>query len=127
MRRTDYLKFSGHYETLDISYYQKALDNFSDAEIVFIFSDDIKWCKENLPSFGKLSVYIEEQSDVEDLWLMTKMKGNIIANSTFSWWGAYLNRSDSLVVAPSIWFGPKRTNDNGLETKDLYPENWKVI
>ena len=127
LRRTDYLKFSGHYENLGDLYYQKALDNFPDAEIFFIFSDDMAWCKQNLSSFNNLSVYIEGQTDVEDLWLMTKMKGNIIANSTFSWWGAYLNRDNPLVVAPSKWFGPKRTNDNNTEIKDLYPENWKVI
>lgn len=127
VRRTDYLKFSNHYEVLEASYYQRALNNFPDAEIIFIFSDDIEWCKQNLPSFGKFSVYIEGQTDVEDLWLMTKTSGNVIANSTFSWWGAYLNKNKPTIIAPSKWFGTNRTDDNALEIKDLYPENWKVI
>jgi len=127
VRRTDYLKFSNHYEVLEASYYQRALNNFPDAEIIFIFSDDIEWCKQNLPSFGKFSVYIEGQTDVEDLWLMTKTSGNVIANSTFSWWGAYLNKNKPTIIAPSKWFGANRTDDNALEIKDLYPENWKVI
>jgi len=127
VRRTDYLKFSGHYEILNHSYYQKALEYFPAAEIIFIFSDDIEWCKLHLPSFGKFTVYVEGQTDVEDLWLMSKVSGNVIANSTFSWWGAYLNKNNPTVIAPSKWFGTKRTNDNNLEIKDLYPENWKTI
>ena len=94
---------------------------------MLIFSDDIEWCKHNLPSFGKFSVYVEGQTDVEDLWLMTKTNGNVIANSTFSWWGAYLNKNKPTIIAPSKWFGTKRTDNNALEIKDLYPENWKVI
>tara|TARA_R110000744_G_C19357458_1_gene561031 strand:- start:2358 stop:3161 length:804 start_codon:yes stop_codon:yes gene_type:complete len=127
VRRADYLKFSGHYENLGISYYKKAIDLFPETQIIFVFSDDIKWCKKHLPSFGKLNIYVEGQTDVEDLWLMTKMKNNIIANSTFSWWGAYLNKNQNRVVAPTKWFGPKRTADNSLETKDLYPDNWETI
>ena len=56
--------------------------------------------------------------------LMSNCKSNIIANSTFSWWGAWLNTSeDKLVIAPSKWFGPKYSNKN---TKDILPESWIV-
>ena len=122
VRRTDYLKFNNQYEILDFSYYKKALTNFPEAEIVLIFSDDIGWCKQNLPSFGKLCVYVEDQTDVEDLMLMSEIKNNIIANSTFSWWGAYLNQNeDRKIIAPNKWFGPARQQAN---FDDLYPKEW---
>ena len=129
VRRGDYLKFKGHYDCLGIDYYEKSLNLINNVGKVFVFSDDIGWCKKNI-KFKKYNdlFFVEGQTDVEDLWLMTKMNNNIIANSTFSWWGAYLNQTKGkTIVRPSKWFGPNRTKNNKLETKDLFPEKWITI
>ena len=67
--------------------------------------------------------FIENELDYIDLWIMNLCEHNIIANSSFSWWGAWLNQNpDKRVVAPKKWFGPAY---NGVhDTKDLYPQSW---
>ena len=123
VRRGDYLKMSQHYESLSKDYYQNALELIEGADKVFVFSDDIEWCKSNIDFvFDKSLVFVEGQTDVEDLVLMSKIKNNIIANSTFSWWGAYLNQNeDRKIIAPNRWFGPARQQAN---FDDLYPKEW---
>jgi hypothetical protein len=89
-----------------------------------IFSDDISWCKENL-SFLNNKIFIEGNTDFQDLYLMSKCKNNIIANSSFSWWGAWLNTNkDKIVIAPKKWFG---ISNSHLDTSDLYCNNWVTI
>ena len=64
---------------------------------------------------------MEDNDDIEDLWLMSLCQNNIIANSSFSWWGAWLNNNkDKKVIAPKNWFGLKTR----LNTSDLVPKNW---
>ena len=89
----------------------------------FIFSDDINWCKQ---VFGEneLIEYIEGNDQYVDLHLMTLCDHNIIANSTFSWWGAWLNKKENIVISPKKWFGPTL---HSYITDDLYPENWVII
>lgn len=130
IRRGDYLQFSNHYQKLGLDYYQEALKLVAnDNSKILIFSDDIEWCKHNLDFIENNSViFVENQTDVEDLWLISKIKNNIIANSTFSWWAAYLNNNnDKKIVCPKKWFGPARSKDNELETKDLFPKEWIKI
>ena len=122
IRRTDYVSSNGFHPVQSIEYYQKALDIISDYDYIFVFSDDIKWCKENL-KFENM-VFMEGFDDVEDLWLMSMCKNNIIANSSFSWWGSWLNSNpDKKVIAPSNWFG-ERAN---LNTSDIIPSEWIKI
>lgn len=86
----------------------------------FIFSDDIKWCKENL-SFAK-TVYIELPTDTPDyisLYLMTKCKGHIIANSTFSFWGAFLTKEERICIYPKKWFANKN-----WDIPKIFPKKW---
>lgn len=129
VRRGDYLSLPGHYQMLSLDYYRAALELLGHASKVLVFSDDIEWCKTALDFIGKeKTLFVDGQSDVEDLYLMSQIKNNIIANSTFSWWGAYLNQNeDKRVVAPKEWFGIKRTEDNENEIKDLYPKEWIKI
>jgi hypothetical protein len=124
VRRGNYLNLQNFHPVQSIEYYKKAIDFFS-ADITFlIFSDDINWCK-NQFQFLKNKIFIENNKDYEDLYLMSMCKNNIIANSSFSWWGSYLNlNTDKIVVAPKLWFGNRLSNNN---TKDLYCSNWNII
>ena len=124
IRRGDYLKLQGHYASLDSQYYDKALDIAEKEEIV-VFSDDIEWCKQNI-SLGKKKIYfVEGEMDIVDMYLMSRIPTNIIANSTFSWWAAYLNKNkDKKIIGPTQWFGPARTKSNEIETRDLFPPSW---
>jgi len=122
IRRTDYLQNSNHI-TLELDYYQKALSHFDNNIPVIVFSDDIEWCKEQ-DIFSDDRFMISESKDhYVDLCLMTLCQYHIIANSSFSWWGAWLANTNS-VVAPSNWFGENNSNKN---TKDLIPDRWVKI
>ena len=119
VRRGDYVKHPGFW-VVTPEYIQEALSHFTDNNYTFlIFSDDINWCKEVFPEGV---VFIENNNQFEDLCLMSLCEHNIIANSSYSWWGAYLNKNkDKRVVAPSNWF----TDSKPLI--DLYPNNWIII
>ena len=87
-------------------------------------SNFIRINNENFPILYNY-VFIEKQDDVLDLYLMSKITNNIIANSSFSWWAAWLNENeDKVVVAPKVWFGPKNQH---LNRKDLTPEEWILV
>ena len=120
IRRGDYLKNPNYHTNLtSTDYYGKAID-YLKPEQLLVFSDDTKWAKDNFPD----SVVVEEKEDYLEIFLMSFCKDNIIANSSFSWWGAWLNTNPSKrVVAPSNWFGPACK----ASTQDLIPEPWIVI
>jgi hypothetical protein len=122
VRRTDYLANPNH-TTLDLEYYVRALQDFNSNLPVIIFSDDPEWCS-NQKIFSSDRFMISESGDqYVDLCLMSLCKYHIIANSSFSWWGAWLSGSDN-VVAPIKWF-----NDSNIDkdTKDLIPDRWERI
>lgn len=122
VRRTDYLTNSANHHNLDMNYYKNALRYFDERQVV-VFSDDPEWCKEQ-EIFSDDRFLISESNDNKiDLCLMTFCTSHIIANSSFSWWGAWLSKSNQ-VIAPSKWFGP---NNADKETKDLLPDTWNVI
>lgn len=89
-----------------------------------VFSDDIEWVKSNLKIDGPHQ-YVERNSGLDsynDMRLMSLCRHHIIANSSFSWWGAWLNpRKDKIIVAPKYWFA------NKINSQDLIPENWVVL
>ena len=125
VRRGDYLKHPNHHPTQNMNYYMKAIKKMPKDSVFLIFSDDIEWCKSNFPDLPEEFIFIEGNKDYEDLYLMSKCKNNIICNSTFSWWGAWLNKnSEKTVVAPNLWFGPAHASN---DTKDLYCEGWIKI
>jgi len=117
------------HKNVSIEYYltaiNKVLENDPTVENYIIFSDNIKYCKE---IFGedKNIHYIENEKNYIDLFFMSMCNHNIIANSTFSWWAAYLNKNpNKIIVAPkSEWFG---TSLQHLNLQDLFPKNWITI
>lgn len=90
-----------------LDYYEKAMNYFPPEALFVVFSDRIDWCKKHFQKLNRPMIFIEGQDHVDDLFLMSMMKHNIIGTSTFSWWGAYLNQNpDKIVVAPSHFLYP---------------------
>ncbi|MGJ0338332.1 alpha-1,2-fucosyltransferase [Aliarcobacter cryaerophilus] len=113
----------------DIEYYKKAMKYLEEkVENInyFIFSDDIEWVKENLAIQN--TIYIdskEKRIPHEDIYLMSLCKNNIIANSSFSWWGAWLNQNENkIVIAPKRWFADDKLES---QSKDIVCESWVKI
>jgi glycosyltransferase involved in cell wall biosynthesis len=120
VRRGDYLKLWPHHVFVGEEYYTKAIQMMGDREYL-VFSDDMDWCKEFFK--GKFDFIKDE--DYNEMYLMSMCKDNIIGNSTFSWWGAWLNRNPiKKVIAPKTWFGPGYAD---WDTKDLIPEGWVIL
>lgn len=110
VRRGDYLssQYNDIYELVDERYYKRAvesLENRIDNIVLFLFSDDVKWCKQAFKNYN--GVYINEISggdDIIEFELMRNCKHFIIANSTYSWWASYLGADEkSIKIAPSRW------------------------
>jgi len=119
IRRGDYVNHPGFWN-ITPEYIQDALSYFSDDEYTFlIFSDDIEWCKQIFP---EEVIFVEGNNQFKDLCLMSLCNHNIISNSSYSWWGAYLNiNPNKKIIAPKNWFtDPKPLNY-------LYPNNWIII
>ena len=130
IRRGDYLQIQNFHPIQQIEYYIKAMNYFDHNETLFVvFSDDIEWCKNNL---SIQNVYFIEKiptsdtpQDVFELFLMSLCDNNIIANSSFSSWAAYLNKNpNKKVIAPFRWFVPDKENN---DIKDIYDDDWIII
>jgi hypothetical protein len=125
IRRTDFVEKSNDHPPCSLEYYQKALEQFDSNIQVMIFSDDIAWCKEQELFSADRFLFSENEWNLIDLCLMSMCTHHIIANSTFSWWGAWLSGSNQ-VIGPSKWFG-----DSGYtaqhNTSDIIPERWMKI
>jgi hypothetical protein len=123
VRRTDYLTHKDCYHILTRdNYYNKAMEIVPGPYL--IFSDDIEWCKSQF--VGDDFSFSDERDPITDLAHMIGCSRFIIANSSFSWWGAWLNPNpDKVVIAPSKWFGPKLAPSHN--TKDLIPDEWFKI
>lgn len=122
IRRGDYVNLSELHPLQTIDYYNQAIETIGPYRNLFVFSDDIEWCKQNL-TYENMT-FVENQTDVFDLVAMSLCSNNIIANSTFSWWGAWLNENpNKVVIAPKNWFGTKRN----LDESNIIPETWIKI
>ncbi len=118
VRRGNYVNLQDHHHNLSVEYYKNAISYFPDSKFL-VFSDDLDWCKSQF--VGDQFIFVEED-DVISLYLMSHCEHNIIANSTFSWWGAWLNQSpNKVVIYPNKWFGPKNSD---FKTWDLFPPEW---
>ena len=125
VRRGDYLNSPNHHPTQNMNYYMRAVKKMPKDSVFLVFSDDIQWCKKNFPNIPEKFIFIEGNKDYEDLYLMSHCKNNIICNSTFSWWAAWLNGNENkIIIAPDTWFGLAYVNWN---TNDLYCEGWIKI
>ncbi|OGM91147.1 hypothetical protein A2999_01225 [Candidatus Wolfebacteria bacterium RIFCSPLOWO2_01_FULL_38_11] len=130
IRRGDYVKdkiTNQLHGVCSLDYYLNAINRILEKvskPSFFIFSDDIEWAKNNL-KLNYSTFFISDNliKDSEELVLMSKCKHNIIANSSFSWWGAWLNQNpQKIVIAPKQWF-----KDSSIKTDDLIPDSWQRI
>ncbi len=118
VRRTDYINNPG-FVNLGKEYYNRAIEFIGDSDYL-VFSDDIDWCK---TIFKGDEFFFGHGAEYMDLYLMSKCKNNIIANSTFSWWAAYLNDNPGKkVIAPKEWVA-----DGRCTTDELIPGEWIQI
>lgn len=116
-----------------LSYYRQAIENFPEESLFVVFSDRINWCKHHLTRLfqdypQRRFVYIDERDPIKSLFLMSKMKHHILANSTFSWWGAYLNENpEKIVIAPRYWTHPEFSLFPKEHPNDFYFPDWKIV
>jgi len=125
IRRGDYYSndYAGTHSVLDtLAYYRNAINYIRErvtSPEFFVFSDDIPWVKEHLPLAD--ATYVDQNRGDRsflDMYLMTLCRHNITANSTFSWWGAWLNtNAGKIVTIPDVWL-------RGRDCPGIYPEGW---
>ncbi len=126
----DYLKFTKYQNVCEISYYEKAIELIKEKvenPKFYVFTDNPEWVRDNLKN---IEYQIVDWNPTEgygnhfDMQLMTYCKHNIIANSTYSWWGAFLNNNpNKIVVSPQFWFNPEITDDKHVaQSMMLYKE-----
>lgn len=143
VRRSDAIGREDHHPILDLNYFEEALSNWSEDTLVFVFTDDLEWCKSQ--KFFDRDKFLFNESNKRysyktidgtgipqntllpqvDLCLMSLCSGAIIANSSFSWWGAWLQNDIGKVIAPNpkTWFGKSLSH---LDTSDIIPERWLI-
>lgn len=125
IRRGDYIGNS-HHEVVGKNYYAKGVEMIKQKtklDKIYVFSDDIKWCKENI-KFEFPTMFVDEEyagkKGEGHLYLMSNCHNFIIPNSTFSWWAAWLSAyKEKIIICPKQWFG-----DESINTSDLIPESW---
>lgn len=131
IRRGDYVHdplTSQMHGVCSLEYYREAVDRIArkiPKAHLFIFSDDHAWVRENMKFDHPFTIvdHNDASANYEDLRLMSMCRHNIIANSSFSWWGAWLNaHPDKMVIAPERW-----NNDPALDAQDVLPESWVKI
>ena len=122
VRRGDYLSISEILPVIDKTYIDECLKQIGKYSNIFIFSNDKDWCKENL-KYDNVTV-VENLDDYEELWAISLCNHNIMSNSSFSWWGSYLNKNiNKKIYCPSVWFGPKGEKNY----QDIYEDKWIKI
>lgn len=135
VRRGDYVQHSNSFPPITLEYIQAAINKLERPDKFVVMSDDIEWCKQNLNFDGHI-IFSEGKNEREDLSIMASCSHHIIANSSFSWWGAYLGHNpDRVVVCPDNmqWYGEGNgvvmyARQQGIEPcKDLIPDGWIKI
>lgn len=129
VRRGDYAtlpEVTSYHGICGQTYYRKAVQYMKskvpDARF-FVFSDDPAWCRQSLEGSGAMTIVEPSDSAAEDMYLMSLCRHHIVTNSSFSWWGAWLNlRSDKVVIAPKLWISPIAPVQ-----PDIIPPDWLVM
>ena len=123
IRRGDYIDYHDtHVNLLEkTDYYKNAFDYFGKNSEYIIFSDDIEWCKKNI-TLSNVQ-YSESGIDHEDMCKMSQYTKKIIANSSFSWWSAWLTNDCEKIIAPKQWFGKKGVSN----WHTIYNDTWEVL
>lgn len=127
VRRADYLKLQDYHPSCPVEYYKKALSMIGEKSCnVLLFSDDPVWCQDSLKDIQHTNVI---EPDYISLYMMSCCNHNVIANSSYSWWGAWLNQNkNKKVIAPAPWFGPgKSEQDRDMWNKNIYCKDWEVV
>lgn len=131
IRRGDYVTSASAasiYENLSLDYYRRSVSRFAEMggrPTVFVFSNDHAWCEANLrlPFETRFVTHNTAETAHEDMWLMSQCAGCVIANSTFSWWAAWLNtRPDKQIFAPQTWFRNGIMDDRAINCDD-----WNLV
>ena len=125
IRRGDYVEHALFKGICDLCYYKKGIKEIlhdGKNHVFFIFSNDIQWCEEHIAPLleGHEFFFINQNTGIHSCWdmfLMTHCKDLVIANSSFSWWGAFLNNRGGRVVAPKVWV------NGGIEC-DIWLDDW---
>lgn len=124
LRLGDYKKLVGRHPVMTLDYYQKALEKLPKDLLIIAFSDEPEEADKIFNSLGRKYFIPESEDQFTDMCTMTLCNYHVIANSSYSWWGAWLSDSKH-VIAPSNWFG-----DDDLMPKnwsDIYCEGWEII
>jgi hypothetical protein len=127
VRRTDYLQLS-YAGPCPVEYYRRSVADLLARHAglhLFIFSDDMAWCREQLqfPCSMTLVDHNDAATAHEDIWLMSRCRHHVIANSTFSWWGAWLREDETGdVYAPRVWF-----TDPTMDASAVVPKSWRRL
>lgn len=119
VRRGDYLNNPDIHCPCSLDYYSQAIEIIGGKSPIFIFSDDTEWCRSN---FKGSRFHVEDRDEVTTLKLMMGASHSIIANSTFSWVGAWFRKKPGKTVAPKNWFGP-----NGPKNHKILCDDWIKI
>lgn len=121
VRRGDYLKLQFKHPVCQMSYYRKAMAAFASGTVFLVISDDIEWCKKHFR--GDNFFFVDDEPPLVDLYLQSLCAHNIISNSSFGWWGAWLNPNPGKrVICPTPWFAP---SGKEKDTRDLCPVTWR--
>jgi hypothetical protein len=124
VRRGDYLNSPNHHPQMTEDFFKKSVETLGIDKTYIILSDDMEGCK-NLFDFIPNKYFLTSGVDWMDMYIMSMCGDNIICNSTFSWWGAYLNENkNKKVIAPTKWFGPAYAD---WDTSDIYAKDWIKI
>jgi hypothetical protein len=124
--------YSKHYhdaklhQFIGFQYYREAMALFPTDSVFVVFSDRINWCKKQFPNFNKKFIFIDGNDAIDDLFLMSMMKHNIIGNSTFSWWAGYLNQNPEKIVVSPNSFRDLQFEPN-FPPHDYFLPDWKLI
>jgi hypothetical protein len=124
LRLGDYLNLVGKHPVCSIEYYKNALKHLPNDMLIVAFSDDIVMAKQIFNSLGRKYFTPETNNQYVDMCLMTLCDYHVIANSSFSWWGAWLSNTKK-VIAPAEWFGDSAEMPKNWS--DIYCEGWVIV